>query len=285
MVFNFPNLTSSFAAQALGFNFPNLTSSFAGKVLGFNFPNLARYVMIGPVSPHHSAQTDRRLHLVLASILLFLGLTLAAMLLYAGGNDLDPNAPGYSFTRNFFSSLGRTVAFGQSNTTSAILFFAAMLAAGLGLLLFFLTYPRFFTGQLSCRIWSLLGSGFGIASAVAFIGVAFTPADLFRPAHIQFVAWAFRLLPLAIVCYTFAILQHQLYPGRYAGIFAVFAVLLVAYVWLISAGPGFDTPQGLVIQAVGQKIIVYASLISISLQAGGARGLISKGFFDGRLSA
>jgi hypothetical protein len=208
--------------------------------------------------PNNPSQTDRFLRLVLASILLFLGLTLLAMFLYAGGNDLDPNTPG----------------------SSAILFFIAMMAAGLGLLLFFITYPRFFTGQLSCRIWSLLGSTFGVASAVAFIGVAFTPADLSRAAHVQFVAWAFRLLPLAIICYTFAILQHRLYPGRFAGIFAVFAVLLAAYVWLISAGPSFDTPEGLVIQAVGQKIIVYASVISIYLQANGARGLIRRGFFD-----
>jgi len=230
--------------------------------------------------PNNPSQTDRFLRLVLASILLFLGLTLLAMFLYAGGNDLDPNTPGYSFTRNFFSALGRTVVFGRPNPASAILFFIAMMAAGLGLLLFFITYPRFFTGQLSCRIWSLLGSTFGVASAVAFIGVAFTPADLSRAAHVQFVAWAFRLLPLAIICYTFAILQHRLYPGRFAGIFAVFAVLLAAYVWLISAGPSFDTPEGLVIQAVGQKIIVYASVISIYLQANGARGLIRRGFFD-----
>jgi hypothetical protein len=154
-----------------------------------------------------------------------------------------------------------------------------MLGAGLGLLLFFLVYTRFFTGQLSCRIWSLVGTSFGIASAVAFIGVAFTPANLFRPAHIEFVGWAFRLLPPAILCYTFAILQHHLYPSRYAVIFAVFAVLLTAYVALIFAGPSYDTPEGLVIQAVGQKVIAYASLISIYLQANAARGLVRKGFF------
>jgi hypothetical protein len=235
------------------------------------------------MSPGIPAQTNRLLRIVLAAIVQFLVLTLLAMLLYPGGNDIDPSAPGYSFTRNFFSTLGLTQAYGQPNMVSAVLFFLAMIGAGSGLLVFFLTYPRFFTGQLSCRIWSLAGSGFGLVSAVAFIGVAFTPADLFRPAHIQFVLWAFRLLPLAIVCYIFAILQHRLYPGRYAGIFALFAVLLAAYVWLLTAGPGMGTAQGLVIQAVGQKVIVYASLISIFLQANGARGLIRKGFFTGRL--
>jgi len=232
-----------------------------------------------------AAQTDRLLRLVLLSIAQFLVLTLVAMSLYPGGNDIDPSASRYSFTRNFFSTLGLTQAYGEPNTASAALFFLALLGAGIGLLLFFVVYPRFFTGQLSCRIWSLVGAGFGIAAAVAFIGVAFTPSNLFHAAHIRFVVWAFRLLPLAILCYTFAIIQHHLYPGRYAVIFAVFAALLMAYVWLISAGPGLDTPEGLVTQAVGQKIIVYSSLISIALQAGGARGLISKGFFDGRLSA
>ncbi len=231
------------------------------------------------MSPERIAQTDRLLKLVLAAILQFLALTLIAMLVYAGGNELDPSAQGYAFTRNFFSSLGRTVAYGQPNTASAALFFAAALGAGTGLLVFFLAYPRFFTGQLSCRIWSLLGSVFGIGAAAAFIGIAFTPADLARPLHVRFVLWAFRLLPVAVACYTFAILQHSLYPSRYAAIFAAFAALLVAYVWLLTAGPDIDTPEGLVIQAVGQKVVVYASLASVFLQAQAARRLLRTGRF------
>ena len=226
--------------------------------------------------------TDQSLRLVIGAIVIFLGLTVLAMFLYVGGNDIDPSSSGYSFTRNFFSTLGLTVAYGRPNTLSAVLFFIALLGVGLGLVLFFLVYPRYFTGQLSCRIWSLLGSAFGIASGICFIGVAFTPADLYRPAHIQFVLWAFRLIPIAIVFYTFAILQHRIYPSRYAVVFAVFALLLTAYVWLLTEGPSTDTAEGLVIQAVGQKVIVYTSLLSIFLQARTARKLLKEGFFEPR---
>lgn len=229
---------------------------------------------------HTAEKTDRALLWVERLIALFLVLTITAMIFYAGGNEHDPTASGYSFSLNFFSSLGRTVAFGNPNTFSAVLFFIALLSVGIGMIIFFLSYPRFFTGQLSCRIWSLLGSGFGTVSGLFFIGVAFTPVDLFQDIHVDFVIWAFRLIPLAIAFYTLAILQHRIYPSRYAIGFAVFAGLLFAYVWLLTSGPDTDTLEGLRIQAVGQKIIVYSSLLSIFLQAHSARGLIQKGFFN-----
>lgn len=223
--------------------------------------------------------TDKSLGVVITAIIIFLVLTVLAMFLYVGGNEIDPSAPHYSFSRNFFSTLGLTVAYGQPNTASAILFFIALMSVGLGLILFFLVYPRYFTGQLSCRIWSLLGSAFGIISGVCFVGVAFTPADLFYDAHVDFVLWAFRLIPIAIVFYTFAILQHRLYPSRNAIGFAVFAALLIAYVWLLTEGPSSKTPDGLLIQAVGQKVIAYTSLLSIFIQARSARKLLRTGFF------
>ena len=39
---------------------------------------------------------------------------------------------------------------------------------------------------------------------------------------------------------------------------------------LIFAGPRSETPQGLLIQVTGQKIIAYASIISVLIQSLGA---------------
>lgn len=203
---------------------------------------------------------------------LFVVLTLLAMLVYQGGYEYNPAAPGYQFLHNFFSDLGRTVAHsGRANTLSAVLFFIALFLAGAGLVLFFLAFPRLFTHTIPQRLFSLTGSLLGILAGACFIGVAFAPADLARSPHIVFVMWAFRLFPLAVFLYIPPLFLNKAYPRRYAWLFVLFWVLLTAYFLLITNGPGIGTLQGFLIQVVGQKVIGYASIICIGLQALGAQ--------------
>lgn len=203
---------------------------------------------------------------------LFVLLTLVAMLAYQGGNYQNLAAPAYDFTHNFFSDLGRTVAHsGKPNWPSAILFFIALFVAGAGLVIFFLVFPRFFTHKRPLHLLSLAGSLVGVLAGLCFIGVAFTPSNLSRGLHTQFVLRAFQFFPLAVFIYIPALFLNRSYPRRYAWIFVVFWLLLMGYYVLLNNGPDIDTSQGLVIQAVGQKIIVYASILSIGLQALGAK--------------
>jgi hypothetical protein len=100
--------------------------------------------------------------------------------------------------------------------------------------------------------------------------VAFTPADVALEAHILFVTWAFRLFPLAVLCFTLVMFNSETLPRGYGIVFLGFFALLAAYYLLLTQGPGFETPNGLVIQALGQKIIVYASIVSIMIVSLGA---------------
>jgi len=61
------------------------------------------------------------------------------------------------------------------------------------------------------------------------------------------------------------------WPALYLVPNFLYLALLAAYVVLLFFGPNIDTLRGLEIQAVGQKIIVYASILNISIQAYGAR--------------
>lgn len=203
---------------------------------------------------------------------LFVLLTLIAMLVYQGGNYQDPAAPGYNFTHNFFSDLGRSVAHsGKPNWLSASLFFVALSTTGFGLVVFFLAFQLFFTDTWYLRLFSLAGSLAGVLAGICFIGVAFTPANLSLGLHGKFVLRAFQFFPLAVFLYLPALFLKRNYPRRYAWIFVFFWLLLVGYYWLLNSGPDFGTNQGMVIQAVGQKVIVYASIVSIGLQALGAQ--------------
>jgi hypothetical protein len=223
-----------------------------------------------------SSWRRRALSWVAAGCVQFVILTVVAMCFYPGGTTADPTTQGYSFFTNFLSELGLTRTHsGESNTISFILFFVALTLAGAGLALFFVVFRSFFGQSRVTRVLSAIGSLFGVLSGICFIGVACTPANLQPVLHGQFVLWAFQAFPVAVILYGIAILLHKTYPKRFALVFVVFAFLLVLYLVLIMRGPGFATPQGLMIQATGQKIIVYASIISILIQSLGARKQLS----------
>lgn len=193
---------------------------------------------------------------------LFVVLTLIAMLTYAGG---------YSFTHSFFDYLGMiTTPSGRSNWVSAILFIIALGTAGASLVVFFVLFHRLFRATRLQYVLSLVGSTVGILAGVSFMGIAFAPADIARPAHIQFVMWAFRLFPLAVLFYVPVLFMDKRYPKVYAWIFTIFCLMLIGYYLLMTNGPSFESPQGLVIQVVGQKVIAYASILSIGIQSIGA---------------
>jgi hypothetical membrane protein len=217
----------------------------------------------------------RLLGWVVASCRQFVALTVVAMLAYPGGTVADPATKGYSFFRNFFSDLGRTVTpLGEPNAPSLALFVVALTVAGLGLVLFFLTMPSLFRRPRPARTFSLVGSSFGVVSGLSFAGVAFTPANLLLPVHALFVQVAFLSFFVATLGYTAAIVLARDYPRRYLAIFGAFALLLAGYLWLLFLGPDLDSAQGLLIQATGQKIIVYAAVLSVGLQALGARRVL-----------
>ena len=200
---------------------------------------------------------------------LFVLLTVVAMFTYPGGTFTDPSAIGYNFFRNFFSDLGRVTApNGQGNRISLILFFAALSIAGISLILFFLAFRNYFKTDRAGKILSLLGTIIGVATGFCFIGIACASYDLFFNLHYQLVIWAFRAYFVAVSIYAFVIFRQDVYPPRYGWIFAAFAIFLAAYIGLLEFGPSVETTQGLVIQATGQKIIVYVSIISAMAQSG-----------------
>jgi hypothetical membrane protein len=204
---------------------------------------------------------------------LYIFLTIGAMFFYPGGTVTNTTTQGYSFFRNFFSDLGRLhTSSGAPNFISAALFFPAQTLAGLSLLTFSLAFPQFFRhareGRTSCMVGSILGALAGIY----FMGVAFTPAELLFRAHVHFALWGFRMFSVAALFWAIAIFRHGTYLKRYAWIFVGFGVLLIGFILLTMYGPSaYETVQGTIIQATGQKIICYASLASIIIQAQGAR--------------
>lgn len=224
-----------------------------------------------------SQKDQKRYLLITFGCGMFVVLTVIAMLTYAGGSVDDPSATGYSLTHNFLSNLGMiTSESGKPNWVSAILFIVALGAAGAALVVFFIQFRKLFRSTHFQSAISMVGSVLGVLAGISFIGIAFSPADIARPAHVQFVMWAFRLFPLAVLCYVPVMFMDRRFPRLYAWVFTVFCLMLIGYYLLMTQGPSPTSSEGLEIQAVGQKVISYASIISIGIQSYGAYRFITR---------
>lgn len=214
---------------------------------------------------------NRLYPLVMIGCLQFVLLTFTAMLVYPGGTHSDPTTTRYSFLKNFFSDLGITKTFtGEPNLASSLLFTIALTLAGLALVIFFVDFPRFFSSVKAGKWLSIVGSIPGVISGLSFMGVAFTPGNLYGNLHKLFVQVAFVFFFVAVLFYIPAIFLHRTYPKSYAWVLVAFAIILGVYIWLLFYGPSISTPNGLVIQATGQKIVVYAAILSMLIQGYGA---------------
>ncbi len=143
-------------------------------------------------------------------------------------------------------------------------------------MIFFILFPRLFQSSRIQRVLGVFGSVFGVLAGISFVGIACAPADIARPAHVQFVIWAFRLFPLAVLFYVPVLFLDKSYPKVFAWVFAAFCLMLIGYYLLLTQGPDFSSPQGLVIQVIGQKVIAYASILSIGIQSLGAYKFLGK---------
>jgi hypothetical protein len=242
-------------------------------------PNALPCIVLQVTTPSASQQGKiRQLYLIIAiGCLIFVAFTFIAMLVYPGGSVDNHATRGYSFTHSFLSNLGMLTSLsGEPNWASAALFFISLSLAGVSLVVFFIIFPRLFQSSCSQRALCLIGSVFGVLAGICFIGIACAPADINRPAHVVFVVWAFRLFPLAVLFYVPVLFIDKHYPKAYAWVFAVFCLMLIGYYLLMTNGPSFTSPEGLVIQVVGQKVIAYASILSIGIQSLGAYRYLGK---------
>jgi hypothetical protein len=205
--------------------------------------------------------------LAAGTCVLFIVLTILAMWFYPGGTAMDPSTQRYSFWRNFFSDLGMTrTPSGAANLSSMVLLVAALGLVGVGLAVFFLALRQFFVRSRSGRWLSGLAGLSGVVAGGCFIGVALTPWNLYLAAHNEFVMWAFRAFLLAVVLDGIAILRERELPKSFAFAFIAFAAVLAGYVLLLTVGPAPNSHEGLRVQVLGQKIIVYAAVISVLIQ-------------------
>jgi len=204
------------------------------------------------------------------SMIIFVLLNITAMFMYAGGNINDHNQEGYSFIRNFFSDLGRRYSFsGESNLISCLLFNSSLTIVGLTFMILFYKVRSIFSKNTTLI---LLATFFGVYSGFSYIGVGFTPADLYLEAHIFFAHWAFRALFAASILYSILIFQTEGFENRYAYAFIVFGFMVLFYVLyseVVLDDPRIN-PASLVKHVIAQKMVVFWILFAVYIYSVGA---------------
>ena len=186
------------------------------------------------------------------------------MFFYPGGTYSDPTTVGYDFFMNYFSNLGMTVSLnGAPNTISRVLFTLSVVIAGVSLFPFLIAIPKYVADNLSKKIVARITSGFGFIVAIAYIAIGLLPVDLYPGGHIFSVVIAFMGTFPVIFIYTLLTYSKKDIPRIAPYTFMVFCVISFSYILLLLFGPRISTPEGLMINVVGQKIIVYTEMISM----------------------
>nr|MDO8109633.1 hypothetical protein [Candidatus Sigynarchaeota archaeon] len=207
-------------------------------------------------------------------------LTIIAMLTFPGGIHGGIDTTGYDFLRNFFSDLGGTVSpTGLPNPISSVLFFIALAGVGIMNMPFLIVLPSIFKENKPSFIFAWIGSIVGFTAAIAFVCIAFMPWDVNIIGHIISVQVAFiGLIPLG-ACYIISILasKKSVLPKKYAAILIEFTAAAVLYIILLFNGPPISSPEGIMINVVGQKLIVYNSIVAVaSLAYGSGRVIVNR---------
>jgi hypothetical protein len=181
------------------------------------------------------------------------------MLRYPGGTTLNRSSEGYSLSLNFLSDLGMTVAYsGVSNALGALLFVMSLCALIVGLGSALLGFVRLYSRSVRARRWARAAGVIGLASCVAFSGVALTPEDRAMSLHVSFTMLAWRIVPAASFLLAVASACSPVVPRKIVALWGMLTIILLAYVLVIGWGPSLGTVEGLRLQVVAQKVITIA---------------------------
>ncbi len=191
------------------------------------------------------------------------------MLLYHGGDRFDPSAAGYNFFGSYLSDLGRLHGFtGMPTLDTGVLYATSLTIMGLGTVAFFSVHRKLTSKSSSWLI--KLCTILGIIAGLGYVAVALTPWDVLPNAHLVSVFVCFISFMLCCIAMNSLIINQPEYPNIYARIFLFFGLFIGLYIVFLIAGPTSDYETGRMIQATGQKILVYSQALFMTICCYGA---------------
>ena len=193
-----------------------------------------------------------------------LSLTFVSGFLYPGGNIADNSTPGYSFSRNFLSDLGGTVAInGRSHRPGAIIFGGAVIISVIVLAGLFVGTIRILSSEPRAVLFARLAAVAGALTCIGYIGVALAPIDRLHDLHMLTTKVAFRSFPLAAAFLAIGTSRDPRFRSRATVGWAALLCVLATFIAIGHLGPDIDTTRGLIIQVLTQKAMAAGVLIAL----------------------
>ena len=188
---------------------------------------------------------------------LFVILVSLAMIFYAGGTRDNPALLGYSFWGNTISDSGRTIAWsGVINITSMVFLSTALIVFAIFFIPFYLILSKLFSEGKIEKYASKIGFVLGVIFSLAYIGIAFTPADILYTPHMIFVLIGYICAFVMSVCFTIAFFKNKEFSNIYSIIFALFTIFY--FVTQIIAIVGLASDRNLMV--LMQKLGTFVSI-------------------------
>lgn len=204
---------------------------------------------------------------------LFVILSIINMYIYPGGFHIKYAVfpyPQYSFIYNNLSDMGMLYTFtGEPNFLSAVFFTFTLTITGAGFIIYVRYFPRIFDPNNKSYKNARTGSILGVISSAAFIAIGWTPWDILVIPHMIFVFIGFVLSIVFNLFFAVAILRDKKYPNFFSFSFILYALIIIGYLLAMIFGPDYGTLAGKVVESLGQKIVVYAQMLILIINATG----------------
>ena len=200
-----------------------------------------------------------------------------AIMLYPGGTVLDESTHGYSFTHNFLSDLGSTVAFNYTrNLPGAVLFAAGILIGVTVLAGTFVGTIRLLSTEPRARLFARFAGVAGAFVCLGYLGAALTPLDRAFHLHIMASIVASRSFPIAALLLAIATARDRRFRVRATIGWITLILVLVGFIAVANLGPRPSTERGLTMQVINQKIMVHTVLVVLWVESREAEVVNSK---------
>ena len=204
--------------------------------------------------------------LPLIGILLFIILVFLSAFTYDGGNKLNPNASGYSFSNNYLSDLGRAKTHnGLDNQVSFYCFNASLIILSPIFIIYFLYLPIIYNDNRKSLTVARIGSLFGVLGSICFAGVGFTPADLYFPLHVFFANWLYRCYCVTIIFYAASFIFIPRKNRIFATTFIIIGVIVTTHILLSDIGLADYFTKSHKIHVLSQKVSTIALVFAVPM--------------------
>jgi hypothetical protein len=141
-----------------------------------------------------------------------------------------------------------------------------LIIGAFGITLLFAAFTQFFAIAGTARWLSRLGVACGLITSLCFIGVAVIPLNRYGLLHNLFLYTASLTFIIAYLLLFLAVLLTPGFPRRCVHVFTAFVILLagslLVFIFTLFFGPEAGTPAWEIIHATGQKLIVFASILT-----------------------